>query len=92
MREVTGFKSKRTRISPTVSRVQRPRQEASEGQTLFAIKHGDRFYSWCYTSREVAEAVSAKVLCDYNPSNWVVDTDRTMLSGITDPNFVWGQA
>lgn len=87
MREIVSFKSTRERISPKVRKHQLPKITASCGQTLFAIKHGDRYFSWCYTSCAVAQSVSDRVNCDYNPSNWVSDVNYTVLSSLMQPVY-----
>lgn len=86
MYEIVSFANDRQRVSLVLRRNQFPTIDASVGQTLYAIKHGDRYFSWCYTTKVAADAVAGRLTYDGNPSNWVVNTNRCILSSITSEN------
>lgn len=54
------------------------------GQTLYAIQHEDRYFSWCYINAETAKEVAVKLTgtFDGNPSNWKASTNQLVLSGL----------
>lgn len=54
-----------------------------EGTTIYVIQHMDRYFKWSYLHYDAAMTVANRVVCDYNPSNWVREIDNTCPSDIT---------